>query len=125
MNQLAQIQYPIQKQYLDRLGGVLVTNPLPIGSFINISGHTYRVYAVYSVTLTLFVQSNLVTINHGDYKLYGTAKIKRFANLLGIWNQSALIASFFHQCQIKDLKAIKEFYFCSFTEENIFQTWTS
>lgn len=116
--------YPLQEQYADRLGGVIIDKPVPVGSVVTVSGRAYRVYANHTVTLTLFVSSNIVTISSGDYKIYGTAKIKRFANLIGIWSQTALITCLFRQAYINDNKAIKVLTFCSFTEENIFQTWT-
>ena len=103
----------------------MLKGTLPVGSAVAIQGHSYRVYGAYSVKLRLFVNSNIVTVSYGDYKLYGTAKIKRFANLLGIMNQSALIHCFFQQSTIVDSLAETEYFFHSFTEENIFKSWTT
>lgn len=123
MTSIIKTTYPIQNQYADRLGGVLLSNMMPSGTNISISGHTYRVYFSIPVTLTLFVSSGIVTVTWGDCKLYGTARIKRFANLLGIWNQTSFINSFFQNAQIVDTKAVQVLYFCSFTGENVFISW--
>lgn len=123
MNPIIQTHYPIQKQYVDRLGGVLLPSMIPSGNRISVSDVNYKVYFSIPVTLTLFVSSGIVTVTWGDYKIYGTAKMKRFSNLLGIWNQSAFINSFFQNAQIVDTKAVKVLYFCSFTPENVFVSW--
>jgi hypothetical protein len=125
MNQTLKITYPIQPQYADRLGGVLLTNQLSVGSVLTISGQQYTVKHSFLIKLRLSVTHNIMSVSLGDYKLYGTAKIKRFANILGIQNQGALIHCFFRFCQIQDSTAHVEYYFHSFTDENIFHTWTS
>lgn len=125
MNQQQTIHYPIQKQYIDRLGGLLLTEKLAIGSNVSLQGHRYTIHKQFKVTLRLFVTSNIVTISYGDYKLYGTAKIKRFANLLGIMNQSAFIHCFFQKVVITESIASVDLIFHSFTDENIFISWNS
>jgi hypothetical protein len=125
MNQQQTIHYPIQKQYIERLGGILISEKLPIGSHVALQGNRYTIYRQIPVTLRLFVTSNIVTVSYGDYKLYGTAKIKRFANLLGIMNQSALIHCFFQKAVITESIASVELQFHSFTDENIFISWNS
>lgn len=119
------LSYPIAPEYLNRLGGILLPAQLTIGSYVAIQGHRYSVISCKLVTIRLYVSSNIVTVSYGSYKLRGTYHIKKFANLLGIINQSALIHCFFQRAVIKDTIAEVHLYFHSFTDENIFITWNS
>jgi len=123
MNPIIQTNYQIQNQYADRLGGILLPSMLPVGSHVSVSGRDYRVHFSIPVTLTLFVSSSIVKVSWGDYQIYGTARMKRFANLLGIWNQTSFINSFFQNAQIVESRAVKVLYFCSFSDENVFISW--
>jgi hypothetical protein len=120
---MTEISYPILPKYIDRLGGIVLSKPLPIGSHVTVQGHRYTVYAVRKIKIRLFVHTNIVKIHCGDYTLYGTYRIKRFANLLGIVSQSALIHCFFQKANIIDTVAEVEYNYISFTDENIFITW--
>ena len=117
------ISYPILPKYVDRLGGIVLSTPIQVGSFVTVQGNRYTVHHCKQVKMRLFVHTNIVKISCGDHALYGTYRIKRFANLLGIVSQSALIHCFFQKANIIDTVAEVDYYFISFTEENIFVTW--
>ena len=42
---MTEISYPILPKYIDRLGGIVLSKPLPIGSHVTVQGHRYTVYA--------------------------------------------------------------------------------
>ena len=115
--------YHIQPEYIERLGGIMLQHQLPYGSRIEIANKTYQVSHVYNVTCKLYVASGILTVSYGDHRLTGTAKIKRFANLLGMRNHAEFIKAFFHNCRVQDTMAEADYYFHSFLEENIFLTW--
>jgi hypothetical protein len=117
------ISYPILPKYVDRLGGIVLSTPIQVGSFVTVQGTRYTVHHCKQVKMRLFVHTNIVKISCGDHSLCGTYRIKRFANLLGIVSQSALIHCFFQKALIIDSVAEVDYYFISFTEENIFVTW--
>lgn len=123
MENKPQIQYVIDKALADRLGGVLASGSFQVGSFISVHGTSYRVYGVYKVRCRLFVSTGAISISYDNYRIYGTGKIKRFVTLIGLRNHAEFAANFFNNSQIIDTIAEKDYYFHSFTDENIFKTW--
>lgn len=117
--------YPIQPEYVNNLGGIVLEQPLNPGNSIKILGNKHTVYHCLPITCNLYVATNIITVTHGNYSLMGTALIKRFANFIGVHNQNALIFCLMNNCTIEASKAVKQYYFLSFREENIFQTWTA
>ena len=116
------LNYAVQPEFNNRLGGLLLSQPLPLHSTINIAEKSRTIKHCIPVIIKLYVTQNTVTISFGEYRIYGTAKIKKFANMIGIMNQSALIYCLFRTCEIVETIAETTFYFHSFEEENILKT---
>lgn len=123
MNTKPQINYPIDKNLSDKLGGILIPGAFQVGSFISIMGSSYRIYGVYKVRCTLFVSTGAISISYENYRISGTGKVKRFLAHIGLRNHAEFAANFFNNCQIIDTIAVKDYYFHSFSDENIFKTW--
>lgn len=112
------LEYPIVSSDLQKLQGVVCTNPLKVGDKINIQGNIKTIESITPIYAKFFPKSRITRIEHGPDYISTPNQVQKFFSMYAVGCVRTFLDSFFRRPEFFDTYSAMTLYVMRFDKES-------
>jgi hypothetical protein len=113
------IEYPIVSSDLQKLQGLVCTNPLKVGDNIRVQGAVKTIESIVPIYCKFYLKSKIMRLEHGPDYISTPNQVQKFFSMYAVGSVRNFLDVFFRRPEYFDTYSAVTLYVMRFDKENV------